>query len=112
MNFALQQAMKPLGGRGLAVLLLYPRRKKEVGGQHDAPAAASPFPPLRKETRLPLYRRLGLASGAVWTGAENLTLIGIRCPDRPARSESLYRGPFPGPHPSMRACTNPNTVHP
>ena len=28
---------------------------------------------------------------AFWTGAENLALIGIRPPDRPARSQSLYR---------------------
>jgi hypothetical protein len=27
----------------------------------------------------------------VWTGAENLAPIGIRSPDRPARSQSLYR---------------------
>jgi hypothetical protein len=27
----------------------------------------------------------------VWTGAENLASAGIRCPDRPARSESLFR---------------------
>ena len=28
--------------------------------------------------------------GPVWTGAENLALTGIRSPDRPTRSESLY----------------------
>jgi hypothetical protein len=31
------------------------------------------------------------APGPVWTGAENLAPTGIRSPDRPARSESLYR---------------------
>ena len=49
-----------------------------VDGQRHAPAAG-------KETRYPLYRR------PVWTGAEYLALTGIRSPDRPARSESLYR---------------------
>ena len=39
------------------------------------------------KTRCPLYRRLG---GSVWKGAKELALIGIRSPDRPARSQSLY----------------------
>ena len=30
-------------------------------------------------------------------GAENVTSTGIRLPDRPAHSESLYRLPYPGP---------------
>jgi len=30
------------------------------------------------------------APGPVWTGAENLAPNGIRSPDRPARSHSLY----------------------
>jgi len=33
----------------------------------------------------------GCAPGPVWTGAENLAPTGIRFPDRPARSQSLYR---------------------
>jgi hypothetical protein len=55
-----------------------------------------------------LYRRLGgpqgrsvqeagWAPGAVYTCAENLAPNGIRSPDRPARSESLYRLRYPGP---------------
>jgi len=32
-----------------------------------------------------------------WVGAENLATIWIRFPDRPARSESLYRLSYPGP---------------
>jgi len=31
------------------------------------------------------------------TGAENLVHTGIRSPDRPARSESLYRLRYPAP---------------
>jgi hypothetical protein len=53
-----------------------------LGGQRHAPAALPPG-----KTRYPLY----WASGPVWTGAENLAPTGIRSPDRPARSESLYR---------------------
>jgi hypothetical protein len=53
-----------------------------VGGQRHAPAALPP-----EKTRCPLYRRLG---------AESLASAGIRSPDRPARSESLYRLSYPG----------------
>jgi hypothetical protein len=31
----------------------------------------------------------------VWTGAENFAPTGIRSPDRPARSQSLYRLSYP-----------------
>ena len=34
---------------------------------------------------------------AFWTGAENLAPSRIRSPDRPARSQSLYRLSYPGP---------------
>ena len=43
------------------------------------------------KTRNPLDRKLSGPLGPVWTGAENLVPIGIRSPDRPARSQSLYR---------------------
>jgi hypothetical protein len=47
--------------------------------------------------RYPLHRSLGGALGPVWTGAENLAPTEIRSPDRPARSESLYRLSYRGP---------------
>jgi hypothetical protein len=53
-----------------------------VGGQRHAPAA------------LPPGKRPGTHCIRGWmgpTGAENLAHTGIRSPDRPARSESLYR---------------------
>ena len=37
----------------------------------------------------------GWAPRPVWTGAENLTVTEIRYPDRPARSQSLYRLRYP-----------------
>ena len=40
----------------------------------------------------------GWAPGPVWTGAGNFVPTGIRSPDRPARSQSLYRLSYPG-HP-------------
>ena len=38
----------------------------------------------------------------VWPGAENLAFTGIRSPDRPARSGSLYRLSYPGPRPTRK----------
>jgi hypothetical protein len=40
---------------------------------------------------VPILQETGWAPGQVWTGAENLAPTGIRSPDRPARSQSLYR---------------------
>ena len=64
-----------------------------VGGQHHAPGRFTPG----KEP-VPIVQVAGWAPGQVWTGAENLaSLTGIRSPDRPARSESLYGLNYPGP---------------
>ena len=46
---------------------------------------------------VPIVQEAGWAPGAVWTDAENLAPTGIRSPDRPARSESLYRLSYTGP---------------
>jgi hypothetical protein len=40
---------------------------------------------------VPIVQEAEWAPGPVRTGAENLASTGIRSPDRPARSESLYR---------------------
>ena len=40
---------------------------------------------------VPIVQEAGWVPGPVCTGAENLTSMGIRSPDRPARSQSLYR---------------------
>jgi hypothetical protein len=41
---------------------------------------------------VPIVQEAGWAPGRDWTGADNLALpTGIRSPDRPARSQSLYR---------------------
>jgi hypothetical protein len=60
-----------------------------VGGQRNTPAA---LPPVKNQ--YPLYRRLGGHQG----GSKNLAPTGIRSPDRPALSESLYRLSYPGPY--------------
>jgi hypothetical protein len=43
-------------------------------------------------------RSLYPGKGPVWIDVENLAPNGIRSPDRPDRSESLYRLRYPGPH--------------
>jgi hypothetical protein len=40
---------------------------------------------------VPIVQEAGWAPGSVWTGAENLAPTKIRSPDRPARSQLLYR---------------------
>jgi hypothetical protein len=44
---------------------------------------------------VPIAQEAGWAPGPVWTGAENLAHTGIRSPDGPARSQSLYRLSYP-----------------
>ena len=44
---------------------------------------------------VPIVQEAGWAPGPVWTCAENLPPSGIRSPDRPARSQSLYRLSYP-----------------
>jgi hypothetical protein len=46
---------------------------------------------------VPVVYEAGWATWPVWTGAENFTPNGIRSPDRPDRSESLYQLSYPGP---------------
>ena len=45
---------------------------------------------------VPTVSETGWAAVPVWKVAENLALTGIRSPDRPASSESLYRLSYPG----------------
>ena len=44
---------------------------------------------------VPIVQEAGWAQATVWTGAVNLAHTGIRSPDRPARSQSLYRLSYP-----------------
>ena len=44
---------------------------------------------------LPIVQEAGWAPGPVWTGAENLDPTGIRSPDCPACSQTLYRLSYP-----------------
>jgi len=42
-----------------------------------------------------IVQEAGCAPGTIWTDAENIAPTGIRCPDRPDRSQSLYRLSYP-----------------
>jgi hypothetical protein len=39
---------------------------------------------------VPIVQEAGWVPEMVWTGAENLTPTGIKSPDCPARSQSIY----------------------
>ena len=63
-----------------------------VGGQRHTAAALPP-----EKTRYPLYKKLGGPQGQSGRTRKISPPTGIRSPDRPVRSESLYRLSYPGP---------------
>ena len=62
------------------------------GGEWSAARPGRTLPP--GKSRYPLYRRLGGPQGRCGQ-AENLVPTGIPSPDRPDRSQSLYRLSYP-----------------
>jgi len=73
-------------GRGMALLFLdHGTRRGWVVSVTSRPL----FTPWKDP--VPIVQKAGWAPGPVWTGAENLAATEIRSPDRPARSQSLYR---------------------
>ena len=58
------------------------------GGEGSAsrPGRSTPW-----KDPVPIVQEAVWVPGPVWTGAENLAPTGIQSPDRPARSQSLYR---------------------
>jgi len=50
-----------------------------------------------------IVQEAGSAPGPVWTGAVNLASTGIKFPDRPVRSQSLYRLSYPAHHADWEA---------
>jgi hypothetical protein len=51
----------------------------------------------RERDPVPIVQKAGWVPAPVWTAAENLASTGVRSPDRPVRSESLYRLSYRGP---------------
>ena len=62
-----------------------------VGGQRHASSALPPG-----KTQYPLYRRLGGTQGQSGR-VRDISLTGIRSPDRPTDGESLYQLTYPCP---------------
>jgi hypothetical protein len=83
------------GPRGGVEVQLYSISNSALGGGGWSATFPSRFTP-RKDP-VPIVQEAGWAPGPVWTGAKNLDPIGIRSPDRPARSQSLYRLCYSGP---------------
>ena len=70
-----------------------PRPCNGVGGQrHPRNRRFNP-----RKGPVTILKKDGWASGLVWTVAENLAPTRFRTPNRPARSESLYRLRYPRP---------------
>jgi hypothetical protein len=63
-------------------------------GGEGSESAPRPLFTLGKDP-VPIVQEAGWAPGPDWTGTENLAPTGIRSPDRPARSQSLYRLRYP-----------------
>jgi len=81
------------GSRGIALLFHDQRHYKGVRDQRHAPAAFY----LSEKIRYPLCRRLGGPQGRSGQVRKISPPTGIRSPDRPARSQSLYRLRYPAP---------------
>jgi len=85
------------GSRGVALLLLDHGIIKGWG------VSVTPRPLFTPgKEPVPIVQEAGWAPGPVWTGAEISPPTGIRSPDRPARSQSLYRLSYPA-----HVCWNP-----
>ena len=80
------------GIRSRALLFLYHGTRR---GEGSASRPGRSLPP--RKTRYPLYRRLGGPQARSGQVRKISPPNGIRSPDRPARSESLYRLSYPGP---------------
>ena len=78
--------------RGIAVLLFVNLVTLDEGGW-STPRPGHLYP---GKDPVPIVQETGWASEPVWIGAENLAPTGIRSPDLPARSYSLYRLSHPG----------------
>jgi len=77
-------------GRGIALLSL----DHGTGRGWGVRVTLRPFLTPGKDAVL-IVQEAGWTPGSVWTGAENLAPTGIRSPDRPARSDSLYQLRYP-----------------
>ena len=73
------------GSRGIALSFHDHAIRNGWGVSVTPPPLFTPW-----EDPVPIVQEAGWTPGPVWTGAENLVPTGIRSPDRPVRSQSLY----------------------
>jgi len=86
------------GSKGIALLFL------DHGPRRGWGVSVTPGPLFTPgEDPVPIVQEAGWAPGPVWTSAENLAPTGIRSPDRPARSQSLYRLRYAAPKPFLNS---------
>jgi len=93
------KALRPIGGAEVYLYTFLTTALEGVGGQLHAPSLFAPG-----KDPLPIVQWAGWDPEPVWTGVENLDPKGIRSPDRPARSQSLYRLRYPARDHSFNAC--------
>jgi hypothetical protein len=94
-DFIIEQAMKTQKG-GVGVQL-YSFFNLDIRSGWVVSTIPQPLYPPGKETRYPLYRRLGGPQGRFGRVRKISLPTGIRSSDRPSCSESLYRLNYPGP---------------
>ena len=76
-------------GRGIALLF------QDHGARRGWVVSSTPRPYFTPgKDPVPIVQEVGWAPGPVWTGGKSRP-IGIRCPDRPSRRQSLYRLSYP-----------------
>jgi hypothetical protein len=75
----------PEGGRGIDLLLL------DLGARRGWVVNTTPLPVYPGKHPVPLVQEAGWAPWPLSTCVKNLASTGIRSPDSPARSETLYR---------------------
>ena len=107
-KYTLVQALRLCTGRtahrgssGIALLF------HDHGTRRGWGVSVTPWPlftPGKKQ--VPIVQEAGWTPGPVWTGEENLAPTAIRSPDRPARSQSLYRLSYPAHNYRIRTSLN------
>jgi len=78
------------GSRSIALIFL------DHGTRRGWGVSVTPRPLFApRKDPVPIVQEAGWTPGSVWTSVENLAPTGIRSPDRPTRSQSLYRLRYP-----------------
>jgi hypothetical protein len=74
--------------RPIALLVL------NLGASKGWPVNAMPGCCSPEKDPVPTLQEVGVPRGWLWRGTQNLAFSGVRIPNRPANSESLYRPPL------------------